>query len=241
MARAGYLYIAQMDCGGSPVASTYGFHVGSVLFDYQKGYDPAYSRDGVGSVLTGMVIEDAIERLHAQELDFLRGTEEYKYFWATRDRKTRTILLWSTGIAARLRQSEFDLRRALAPVKRKGVEFWGRITAPKPAKKPEAAAPQPASPHSPAAVAPETASPGSGSVAPETRSETRDRAARISQVHFPMEFSPRICFHVLPFGAEWRHSRRFEPGEYCLDVGSAVSVQTATYIKGTLAAPGTRS
>jgi CelD/BcsL family acetyltransferase involved in cellulose biosynthesis len=173
MARAGYLYIAQMDCGGRPVASTYGFHVGSVLFDYQKGYDPAYSRDGVGSVLTGMVIEDAIERLHAEELDFLRGTEEYKYFWATRDRKTRTILLWSTGIMSKLRQSEFDLRRALAPLKRKGVEFWGRITAPKPAKKPEAAAAQPGSAQAPVAVVPETAAPGSGPVAPGARSETR--------------------------------------------------------------------
>jgi CelD/BcsL family acetyltransferase involved in cellulose biosynthesis len=177
MARAGYLYIAQMDCGGSPVASTYGFHVGSVLFDYQKGYDPAYSRDGVGSVLTGMVIEDAIERLRAQELDFLRGTEEYKYFWATRDRKTRRILLWSTGMMARLGQSEFDLRRALAPVKRKSIEFWGRITAPQPAQKPEAAAPQPASSHSPAAVAPETASAGRGPVASEARSETRKPGA----------------------------------------------------------------
>jgi CelD/BcsL family acetyltransferase involved in cellulose biosynthesis len=167
MARAGYLYIAQMDCDGRPVASTYGFHVGSVLFDYQKGYDPAYSRDGVGSVLTGMVIEDAIERLHAQELDFLRGTEEYKYFWATRDRKTRTILLWSAGVMARLHQGEFDLRRALAPVKRKGLDSWARITAPKPAKKPEAAAPQPAvgaAPENPtSAPAPETAA---------TRSET---------------------------------------------------------------------
>jgi CelD/BcsL family acetyltransferase involved in cellulose biosynthesis len=177
MARAGYLYIAQMDCEGRPVASTYGFHVGSVLFDYQKGYDPAYSRDGVGSVLTGMVIEDAIERLHAQELDFLRGTEEYKYFWATRDRKTRTMLLWSTGMMATLRQSEFDLRRALAPVKRKSLEFWGRITAPKPAKKPQATAPQPATcPQSPAAVVPETAVPGSGPGAPEARSETRKPA-----------------------------------------------------------------
>jgi CelD/BcsL family acetyltransferase involved in cellulose biosynthesis len=168
MARAGYLYIAQMDCDGRPVASTYGFHVGSVLFDYQKGYDPAYSRDGVGSVLTGMVIEDAIERLHAQELDFLRGTEEYKYFWATRDRKTRTILLWSAGVMARLHQGEFDLRRALAPVKRKGLEFWARITAPKPAKKPEVAAPQPA-----VSAAPETPTSAPAPDIAPTRSETR--------------------------------------------------------------------
>jgi CelD/BcsL family acetyltransferase involved in cellulose biosynthesis len=173
MARAGYLYIAQMDCDGRPVASTYGFHVGSVLFDYQKGYDPAYSRDGVGSVLTGMVIEDAIERLHTQELDFLRGTEEYKYFWATRDRKTRTILVWSAGMMARLHQSEFDLRRTLAPAKRKGLEFWGRITAPKPAKKPEAASPQPASPQSPVAAAPETASAAPAPDTAEPRNKTR--------------------------------------------------------------------
>jgi len=171
MARAGYLYIAQMDCDGRPVASTYGFHVGSVLFDYQKGYDPAYSRDGVGSVLTGMVIEDAIERLHTNELDFLRGTEEYKYFWATRDRKTRTLLVWSAGPLAKLRQSEFDLRRTLAPVKRKSVELWARLTAPKPAKKPKPASPPPlaAAPESTAPAAAAAAGPVAGAAAPESR------------------------------------------------------------------------
>ena len=173
MARAGYLYIAQMDCDGRPVASTYGFHVGSVLFDYQKGYDPAYSRDGVGSVLTGMVIEDAIDRLHAQELDFLRGTEEYKYFWATRDRKTRTILVWSTGTMARLHQSEFDLRRTLAPLKRRGVEWWARITAPKPAKKPEASSPPPATAASDTAAP--VVAPGAP-VAPESRGTPKPQA-----------------------------------------------------------------
>ena len=171
MARAGYLYIAQMDCDGRPVASTYGFHVGSVLFDYQKGYDPAYSRDGVGSVLTGMVIEDAIESLHAQELDFLRGTEEYKYFWATRDRKTRTVLVWSTAMMARLHQSEFDLRLTLAPLKRKGVEWWAGITAPKPAKKPEPASPPAAGGTS------ENPAPALATVAPESHAPPKPPAS----------------------------------------------------------------
>jgi hypothetical protein len=125
----------------------------------------------VGSVLTGMVIEDAIERLHTNELDFLRGTEEYKYFWATRDRKTRTLLVWSAGPMAKLRQSEFDLRRTLAPVKRKSVELWARLTAPKPAKKPKPASPPPlaAAPESTAPAAAAAAEPVAGAAAPESR------------------------------------------------------------------------
>jgi CelD/BcsL family acetyltransferase involved in cellulose biosynthesis len=205
MARAGYLYIAQMDCDGRPVASTYGFHVGSVLFDYQKGYDPAYSRDGVGSVLTGMVIEDAIERLHAQELDFLRGTEEYKYFWATRDRKTRTILVWSAGMMARLHQSEFDLRRTLAPLKRKGVEFWARITAPKPAKKPEA--PRPSRRPPPHRIN-RSARRGTRHLSPRTRSETPQAAHRISPGPFSNGiFTPHL-FSCTPVRSRMAPPRR---------------------------------
>lgn len=113
MAQAGYLYLARLDCDGRPVASVYGFHVGRVLFDYQKGFDSAYARDGVGSVLTGMVLEDAIERLHCTELDFLRGEEEYKYFWTPLRRQTTTLLIWGDCFSSRISRAGFILGRKL--------------------------------------------------------------------------------------------------------------------------------
>jgi len=128
MARAGYLYFAQLDCNGQPAACSYGFHVGSVLYDYQKGFDPAFSRDGAGSVLTGMMIEDGIERLHAQEVDFLRGTEEYKYFWTSRDRKTRSILVWSRNVKGNLSRREFALRQRVSAQRKWAVDIWARVS-----------------------------------------------------------------------------------------------------------------
>jgi len=129
MADAGYLYFAQIVCDGHPAACSYGFHVGSVLYDYQKGFDPAFSRDGAGSVLTGMVIEDAIERLHASEIDFLRGSEEYKYFWTSQDRKTKTAFVWAKTSGGGISEREFTLRRRIAPRRRRAAEFKEKVLA----------------------------------------------------------------------------------------------------------------
>ncbi|MFQ5786959.1 MAG: GNAT family N-acetyltransferase [Thermodesulfobacteriota bacterium] len=62
---------------GKDVAALYTFKYNNKLFYYQGGWDPEFSGDRVGSVLTNLVIEDAINR-GCSEYDFLRGTEDYK-------------------------------------------------------------------------------------------------------------------------------------------------------------------
>jgi CelD/BcsL family acetyltransferase involved in cellulose biosynthesis len=124
MAAAGRLYLARLDCDNRTVAMVYGFHVGETLFDYQKGYDTAFSHFGVGSVLQGMIIQDAIERLHATEMDFLRGPEDYKYFWTQRDRHTGMAVVWGQKLAGRSSEAEFLLRRRLSPWKHRVQVFW---------------------------------------------------------------------------------------------------------------------
>jgi CelD/BcsL family acetyltransferase involved in cellulose biosynthesis len=118
MAAAGYLYLAQLECDRRTVAAVYGFHLGKVVFDYQKGYDTAFAHLGVGSVLQGMVVEDAIERLQAAEVDLLRGAEPYKYFWTQQERHPRTVLVWQDRLAGRAGEAEYFLRRRLSPWKR---------------------------------------------------------------------------------------------------------------------------
>ncbi len=62
---------------GKDVAALYIFKYNNKLFYYQGGWDPEWSKDRVGSILTNLVIEDAINKGYS-EYDFLRGTELYK-------------------------------------------------------------------------------------------------------------------------------------------------------------------
>lgn len=62
---------------GNDVATLYTFKYNNKLFYYQGGWDPEWSKDRVGNVLTNLVIEDAINKGYS-EYDFLRGTEDYK-------------------------------------------------------------------------------------------------------------------------------------------------------------------
>jgi CelD/BcsL family acetyltransferase involved in cellulose biosynthesis len=117
MAVAGQLYLARLDCNGSPTASVYGFFLKGRLFYYQTGFDPAWASQGAGSVLLGRVIEDVITRLHAKEFDFLRGDESYKYSWTKDERIMQTQLFWSRSVNARLAAAEFVGRRAFSGIR----------------------------------------------------------------------------------------------------------------------------
>jgi CelD/BcsL family acetyltransferase involved in cellulose biosynthesis len=117
MAQSGFLYLARLDCNGSPVAALYGFYLGGRLFGYQTGFDAAWERWGVGAVLQARIFEDVIERLHATEYDFLRGTEPYKYTWTNQERHTIVLRLWNKSLVARIARAEFTGRRSLSPVR----------------------------------------------------------------------------------------------------------------------------
>jgi CelD/BcsL family acetyltransferase involved in cellulose biosynthesis len=114
MAQSGLLYLARLDCDGTPVAALYGFYLGSRLFGYQTGFDAAWETKGVGAVLQAKVFEDAIERLHATEYDFLRGTESYKYAWTNQERRTSTMRCWSNSSVARIAKAEHGLRQRVS-------------------------------------------------------------------------------------------------------------------------------
>jgi CelD/BcsL family acetyltransferase involved in cellulose biosynthesis len=105
------LFLIRVD--GQPVASLYGFAAGSTFQFYQCGMHPAWKQKGVGQMMTGRAIEEAI-RLGFREFDFLRGGESYKAHWAQHSRTTVTLRLfdsrwksryaeavWSAGVFAR--------------------------------------------------------------------------------------------------------------------------------------------
>jgi CelD/BcsL family acetyltransferase involved in cellulose biosynthesis len=75
-----------------PLAALYGFREGNTFYCYMQGFDPAYAKLSPGVMIVGSVIEDAIRR-GARRIDFLRGREEYKYWWGAKDRETFRVAL----------------------------------------------------------------------------------------------------------------------------------------------------
>jgi CelD/BcsL family acetyltransferase involved in cellulose biosynthesis len=83
------------------IACLYGFFEARTLCFYLSGFDPAAAHLSPGTLIVGMVIEDAIERGMTQ-FDFLRGSEPYKYWWGATDRvNVRVCLRWSGAGAVR--------------------------------------------------------------------------------------------------------------------------------------------
>jgi CelD/BcsL family acetyltransferase involved in cellulose biosynthesis len=80
------------------IACLYGFFEARTLYFYISGFDPAAAHLNPGTMIVGMVMENAIERGMTQ-FDFLRGSEPYKYWWGAIDRdNVRVSLRWS-GVA----------------------------------------------------------------------------------------------------------------------------------------------
>lgn len=89
-----------MSVAGRAIASVYLLRHGDYWAFYQSGYDPSWSRRSPGLVLLAAGLEDAFAS-GAREVDLLRGSEAYKFEWATGERRTVALRLLASGQAAR--------------------------------------------------------------------------------------------------------------------------------------------
>ncbi len=67
------------------VAALYGFIAKGRFHHYLAGFDPDLGKLGLGTLIVGHALEQAA-REGAEEFDFLRGGEAYKYRWGAVDR-----------------------------------------------------------------------------------------------------------------------------------------------------------
>ena len=75
-----------------PIGVLYGFRWADTFYAYQKGWDPAWERRSLGSVLLHEAIVSSRSD-GARIFDFLRGAEPYKYRFGASDVVNRTWLL----------------------------------------------------------------------------------------------------------------------------------------------------
>jgi CelD/BcsL family acetyltransferase involved in cellulose biosynthesis len=92
----GALRLYEMRLNGAAVAGFYGFSWNGRTLYYIGGYDPAYSKFSVGSLVILHAIENAV-RGGDTTFDFLRGGEAYKYAWGAQP---------AVGVTLQLRPAE---------------------------------------------------------------------------------------------------------------------------------------
>ncbi|MBW2599551.1 MAG: GNAT family N-acetyltransferase, partial [Deltaproteobacteria bacterium] len=97
----GFLRLYALELDEHLVAMLYCYKYGDKLFYYQSGFDPDYSKYGVGTVVFAYAIQDAIAE-HTNEFDFLRGYHSYKYRWAEADRRTVRVAIRRNTFAGRV-------------------------------------------------------------------------------------------------------------------------------------------
>lgn len=95
-AQSGELSLWILFLEGRPAASHYGFLSGGVYYGYQMGFAEKYARYSPGHYVTGIVLEKLIAA-RAREMNFLRGTDRWKFRWTDQVRTTRRFVLLSPG------------------------------------------------------------------------------------------------------------------------------------------------
>lgn len=91
--QRGWLRLYFLNVDGRRVATFLGYELDGRLCYYQLGWDPAWRRWSVGTVLIAEVLRDAIGR-GVKEFDFLRRAEAYKGRLADEARDTVTLRVW---------------------------------------------------------------------------------------------------------------------------------------------------
>ena len=96
----GKLFLCNLELNGTPVGSFYGFEHNKVMYYYLLGVErSAAPRASIGRVLLGRCIKAAIER-GCREFDMLRGDEEYKYHWTSRERRELSVTFYNRSAGA---------------------------------------------------------------------------------------------------------------------------------------------
>jgi CelD/BcsL family acetyltransferase involved in cellulose biosynthesis len=81
----GLVRLVEIRSSGRPIAAALAFVHGRRWLAYIGGFDPTLASLSPGSLAIAELIERAIVA-GAEELDFLRGTEAYKYAWGAENR-----------------------------------------------------------------------------------------------------------------------------------------------------------
>ena len=93
----GWLRLYYLKLDGVTRASLYCFAFRDTMYYYLGGFDPEMAKYGLGTILTGYAIKEAIEG-GFREFDMLRGSEEYKLRWKPELRRNKRVFVRKKGM-----------------------------------------------------------------------------------------------------------------------------------------------
>jgi CelD/BcsL family acetyltransferase involved in cellulose biosynthesis len=97
----GQLVVATLYAGDQPVAAQYAYALRGVFYAYLTGFDPQWQEFSPGAALTVGLLDD-LEREGYKEMDLLRGSEVYKFYFTQVARTTvEHVVAKSAGILRR--------------------------------------------------------------------------------------------------------------------------------------------
>lgn len=99
--KEGWLKLCFLKLNNEVVASLYGFKHNQVFYYYLGGFDPAWGRFSVATVLTSQAMKEALEEKFVW-FDFLRGEESYKLKWQAKPTQNIRLLIGKKGVRAGL-------------------------------------------------------------------------------------------------------------------------------------------
>ena len=86
-ARHGWLRLGVLTLDDQPIASQLWLFSAGTAYIFKLAYDPDAARYSPGTVLTAALMEQAIDRDHAVEIDYLSGDDTYKQDWMDQRRE----------------------------------------------------------------------------------------------------------------------------------------------------------
>lgn len=94
----GRLRFTTLDLEGKIAGARVDFIDNRTAHWFQGGFDPAYTKEGLGSVMNGLCIRACIEDQLVDEYDFMGGGAEYKESWTKNHRDSVCLTLARPGI-----------------------------------------------------------------------------------------------------------------------------------------------
>lgn len=94
----GHLRLWTLDIDGRVAAVRLAFLDNGMVHDFQGGFDPAYAKHSLGSIMVGLCIKDCIEDREVREYDFMGGTPGYKELWTKEGRQSLSLSWQRSGV-----------------------------------------------------------------------------------------------------------------------------------------------
>ncbi len=101
--RRGWLYLALMELDGKLIAYRLNFRYRNRHFDYFPGFAPDFNRLSPGRLLMTEILRDCFES-GIEEVDFLRGFEEWKAEWTDQARSNANLCGKNPALRSALRR-----------------------------------------------------------------------------------------------------------------------------------------